>query len=87
MRYIAYLLALALAGCAGFAQMTENQCRDANWYEVGERDGLLGGPARIDTYAYQCDRHNVQTARDRYLEGWWMGNAEYRHRTAGNESS
>jgi len=89
MRYpvLTIFLAASLAGCAGATQMTENQCRDADWYDVGERDGLFGGPACIDSYAHQCDRHNVQTARERYMEGWYEGNATYRHRTAGNESS
>ena len=73
-----------LAGCAG---LSLNECRVANWHDLGERDGLLGMPARIDTYAYQCERHNLQAARQPYLEGWWLGNAEYRRRTAGTESS
>jgi Protein of unknown function (DUF2799) len=87
MRYLTFLLAASLAGCAGFTQMSENQCRGANWYEVGERDGLSGGPARVDTYAYQCDKHSVQVARERYMEGWYEGNGLYVHRTAGMEAS
>ena len=83
MRFVIALVAMTLAGCAG---MSPNECRVANWYELGERDGLLGGPARIDQYAYQCQQHNVQAAQERYLEGWWMGNAEYRRRTAGTRS-
>jgi hypothetical protein len=79
-------LAFSLAGCAG---MTPNECRVANWFDLGERDGLLGNPApRIDTYANQCGQQDVQqAAREQYLQGWWTGNAEFRHRTAGSESS
>ena len=85
MRYlISFCLAALLAGCAG---MTEQECRVANWYQLGERDGLLGSPARIDTYAHQCSGVDMQTARQQYLDGWWMGNAEYRQRTAGTRSS
>ena len=84
MRYVISLLAAILTGCAG---MSPNECRVANWYDVGQRDGLLGTPARIDTYAHQCGQHDVQSAREQYLEGWWLGNAEYRQRTAGMESS
>ena len=54
---------------------------------AGERGGLSGGPSRIDTYAYQCDKHSVQVARDRYMDGWYEGNALYVHRTAGMEAS
>jgi len=85
MRYAILLLAASLAGCAG---MTPNECRVANWRGLGERDGLLGGPARIDVYAHQCGAESVQqAARDEYMQGWWDGNAEYRHRTAGSETS
>ena len=44
-------------------------CGGANWYDLGERDGLFGVQPRIETYAY----------------GWWLGNATYRDRTAGSE--
>jgi hypothetical protein len=84
MRALLLFLAVILAGCAG---MSENECRSANWYELGERDGLYGNLPRIDTYAFQCERHNAQAAREQYLEGWWIGNATYRDRTAGSESS
>ena len=84
MRTLLFCLAVTLAGCAG---LSENECRSANWYEVGDRDGLNGNPPRIDTYAYQCERHNAQASREQYLEGWWMGNATYRDRTAGSESN
>jgi hypothetical protein len=84
MRHTISLLAVILAGCAG---MSQNECRVANWHDLGERDGLAGNPARIDTYAYRCEKHNLQADRQQYLDGWWTGNAEYRHRTAGSESS
>ena len=84
MRSVLLFLALTLSGCAG---MSAEQCRTANWYELGERDGLNGIPPRIDTYAFQCERHNTQAAREQYLEGWWLGNATYRDRTAGSENS
>jgi hypothetical protein len=89
MKSTAILLAAcaSLAGCASVTQLSDNQCRAANWYEVGERDGLSGGPARIDTYAYQCDKHSVQVARDRYMEGWYEGNGLYVRRTGGMEAS
>ena len=87
MRATPLLLAVSLAGCAGVTQLSENQCRGADWYQVGERDGLSGAPARIETYAYQCDKHSVQVARDRYMDGWYEGYALYVHRTAGMEAS
>ena len=80
MRSTAILLAacLWLAGCTGLSHVG---------HQAGERDGLGGGPARIDTYSYQCDKHSVQVARDRYMGGWYEGNALYAHRTVGMEPS
>jgi hypothetical protein len=78
MRY-AFLALVLVSGCAG---MTETACRGSNWYDVGERDGLAGVPPRIDTYAYQCGKHNVQLSQADYMNGWWLGNAVYRERSA-----
>ena len=73
MRY-AITLSLVLAGCAS---MTESDCRGAQWARLGERDGLLGGPPRIEVYSYQCARYNVAAAENDYLNGWWVGHAEF----------
>ena len=84
MRTPLVVLILLLGGCAA---MTESACRGANWYQLGERDGLIGIPPRIDTYAYQCSRQNLQVSTADYMNGWWIGNATYRDRTAGSESN
>ena len=83
MRCAIFVSMLLLGGCA----MTQSACSSAKWHEVGERDGLNGIPPRIDTYAYQCSRQNVQVSEADYLDGWWIGNATYRDRTAGSESN
>ena len=71
MRTAVVVCILLLAGCAA---MTESACGSSNCYQLGERDGLNGIPPRIDTYAY-------------YMNGWWIGNATDRDRTAGSESN
>ena len=81
MRYAAFASLLALSGCS---TMTPAACAGANWYELGERHGLSGGPPRIETYAYQCSKHQIQVPAAEYLEGWWVGNATYRERTGGS---
>ena len=78
----ALALSLVLAGCAG---MSESQCRTSNWAQLGERDGLLGGPPRIDVYSYQCGRYNVAAAEKNYLDGWWLGHAEFVRRADSHE--
>jgi len=30
----------------------------------------------------ECQRYSLQAAGDPYLDGWWVGNATYRDRTA-----
>lgn len=84
MKYAIAFSLLALSGCSA---MTQTACGGTNWYDVGERDGLFGGPPRIETYAYQCAKQNVQVSEADYMNGWWIGNATYRDRTAGSETN
>ena len=67
--------------------MSESDCRSADWARLGERDGLAGGRPRIDTYAFQCGRHDVRAAEKDYLDGWWVGNAEFARRAETHEGS
>ena len=82
MRYL--FLCIALGGCAA---MSESECRTADWATLGERDGLYGGRPRIEQYAYQCGHHNVRAAEKDYLDGWWVGNAEYVRRADSHEGA
>jgi hypothetical protein len=84
MRYALGLLLAALAGCVS---MSENECRGADWAQLGTRDGISGNPPRIDVYAYQCERHGVRAAEKEYLDGWWLGHAEYTHRVDSMEGA
>jgi hypothetical protein len=69
------LLACALvAGCASF---TEEQCRRANWYRLGEQDALLYGlQPQINQLAYQCEQAGVQIPEKDYMAGWTVGDRE-----------
>jgi hypothetical protein len=82
-----YAILAALVAVSGCSTMTPAACGGTNWYELGERDGLIGVPPRIDTYAYQCAKHQVQVSGAGYMDGWWIGNATYRDRTAGSETN
>jgi uncharacterized protein DUF2799 len=82
-----YALLASLLLLGGCAAMSQTACRGADWSEIGERDGLYGMPPRIDTYADQCSRQNVEVSTADYMNGWWVGNATYRDRTAGSESN
>jgi hypothetical protein len=70
----ALLLACALSGCAA---MSESECRNTDWYALGEREGLIYGVRpQVDQYAEQCGKYGVQPAQKEYLAGWFYGERE-----------
>jgi uncharacterized protein DUF2799 len=75
----AFCLVLLLSGCAG---LSEADCRSANWYDLGKRDGeTYGSRAMIDQYTQRCTAFGVKPDEARYMLGWDDGNMEYRQRT------
>jgi hypothetical protein len=77
------VIAALLPGCAA---MSDSECRNANWYELGERDALVYGlRPQIDQYAHQCGRHGVQPSETDYLSGWIIGERERAVRMSGSE--
>lgn len=70
---------LTLAGCAG---MDAAECRGANWYELGFRDGLFGMQRMDEVYASQCGRQGVDPDRAAYAKGWQEGVWEFDQRKA-----
>jgi hypothetical protein len=83
-RLLPVLLLLAAGACAS---MSEGDCRSADWAQLGERDGIANNRPRIDQYAYQCDRYNVRAAEKDYMDGWWVGNAEFVRRADSMEGA
>jgi hypothetical protein len=69
------LLACALlSGCASF---TEQECRTANWYYLGEQDALIHGlQPQINKMAHQCQKFGVQVPEKDYMAGWYEGERE-----------
>jgi hypothetical protein len=64
--------------------MSESECRGADWYQLGERDGLhYGLRPHIDQYAYLCDRYGVQASEKDYMAGWVDGYREFIRRSTG----
>lgn len=80
----AILCVLVLAGCAG---LSENECRSTDWAQLGERDGISGNRPRIEVYDYQCGRYHLHAAENDYMDGWWIGNAEFVRRADSNEGT
>jgi hypothetical protein len=51
---------LGLAGLAGCASLSEDECRRADWGAIGQRDGAAGaGPDRLATHAKACAKVGV----------------------------
>ena len=61
---------LALAGCA---TMDAGECRSADWYQVGYRDGLFGMQRMDEAYTHQCSQHGASPDRVQYAKGWQEG--------------
>jgi len=61
------IVAVALIGCA---TLNKNQCLQANWYELGWRDGSLGKPRSFfQEHADACVKHNVRAEKTEYFRG------------------
>ena len=76
------LMGVLLGGCA--AAMSENQCRTSNWYDMGERDALMGNRSQLERYAEQCGRFAVKPDEQQYQAGWAIGYSEWNRRTSGS---
>jgi hypothetical protein len=74
----AALAALLGAGCV---HMSEGECRTADWYELGFRDGLYGIQRQDEVYAFECGKAGGP-APDRagYAKGWQEGWWEFERR-------
>lgn len=70
---------LIIAGCAS---AVEADCRNGNWYALGERDAMAGLPPRVDQYAAQC---GPRVADASYMEGWQVGYTEWNRRVSGSK--
>ena len=53
--------------------MDAAECRDANWYELGFRDGLYGLQRMDFAYGEQCGKHGAKPDSVTYLKGWQEG--------------
>ncbi|MFN2644469.1 MAG: DUF2799 domain-containing protein [Burkholderiales bacterium] len=66
--------------------MSENECRSADWYQVGYRDAdPYGLRPQINQYAYQCRAYGVTAAEVPYMAGWVDGFREWNTRVMGSE--
>ena len=67
-----YLLisAISTAALMGCATLSKNECLQADWYELGWRDGNLGKPRSLfQEHADACVEHNVHADKTAYFRG------------------
>jgi hypothetical protein len=70
-----FAVAAAMAGCAS---MTPEQCRHADWRQIGYADGAQGlSGARIDDHAKACAEVGIRPNLDEYLRGRSQGLFSY----------
>jgi hypothetical protein len=78
---VALGVALLLAGCANMG-LSEAECRGADWYALGKRDGeLYGSRSMLDQHTHRCARFGARPDAEQYRIGWEDGDMEYRQRT------
>jgi hypothetical protein len=71
----ALLIALSLASCA---TMSPEQCKFANWSDIGMRDGLDGKPlALFSARANDCAENGIRADNVAYLKGRDAGLRNY----------
>lgn len=72
-------LIVFLHGCAG---LQADDCRRADWYELGFRDALYGIQRHDHAYESQCAPHGVKLDAARYAQGWREGRYEFEARAS-----
>ena len=67
--------------------MDAAECRGADWYQLGFRDGIYGMQKMDFVYADQCGKHGTQPDAAAYAKGWQEGlwELESRRKHAGME--
>jgi len=79
------IMTLLLTGCAS---MSEDECRQADWREVGYSDAAKGqNPARIADHREACAKANVRVDHAEYLAGFEAGLSLYCTPTTAFESA
>ena len=74
---LALILAVTCLTLGGCVSMDANECRAANWYELGYRDGLYGLQRMDNVYDDQCGKHGARPDIATYAKGWQEGKWEY----------
>ena len=72
MRILSGVLAImtVMAGLIACASLSKNECLQADWFELGYRDGSQGRSRAVFQKHYEaCRDHNVKADRQTYFDG------------------
>ena len=61
--------------------MSESECRNANWYDLGWRDARFKLQSQDVLYAGQCERYGIKMDTAGYDKGYREGRWEFPDRT------
>ena len=74
MKILGLLLTGVLFAMSSCATMNEDQCKTANWQEIGRNDGMRGLPSSLlGNHAKACEKHGVKADRAAYKLGYGDG--------------
>jgi hypothetical protein len=79
---LAFTIAVACLTTAGCVTMDAADCRSANWYDIGYRDGLFGMQRMDVAYDEQCSKQGAKPDLLAYSKGWQEGLWEFDARKA-----
>ncbi len=73
-----FLFCLWAALINGCASLSENECRQANWYDIGFSDGLKGyGADYVFQHRDACAKYGISVNRPEYTRGYNDGLKQY----------
>ncbi len=74
----AVLVAALIWGLAGCATMSQDECRAANWYEIGKKDASQGyALARLGEHRESCAEFGIAPSVEGYRAGYTHGLSFY----------
>ncbi len=61
---------LTTAFISGCSTLSKGECVEADWYEIGFRDGRSGKPRSVlDSHRESCKKHGISPNREHYYTG------------------
>jgi hypothetical protein len=77
-QWIALIVCPLAALCTSCATLNENQCRTADWQQIGYSDGVKGhDSSRLADHGKSCAEYGITADAARWREGYAQGLGQY----------